>query len=66
MYALKKILLTVVAFFLCTTLSFSQDKFRIIGGGKQQSMSFKLINNLIVIPVEVNGSEFNFFIRYRC
>jgi len=40
----------------------SQDKFRIIGNSKYEAMPFKLINNLIVIPVEVNGSKLNFLL----
>ena len=40
----------------------SQDKFRIIGNSKYEAMPFKLINNLIVIPIEVNGSKLNFLL----
>ena len=48
--------------FFSTTLSFSQDTFRIIDGRDSQAITFKLINNLIIIPVEVNGSELNFLL----
>ena len=54
--------LYLLLFFVClnSLLTFSQDRFSIIGGSKSYSMSFKLINNLIVIPIKVNGSELNF------
>jgi len=40
----------------------SQDNFHINGRSKQESMSFKMINNLIVLPVNVNGSTLNFLL----
>ena len=47
----------------CVVLKgYSQDKFRIIGKSKYQAISFKLINNLIVLPIEVNGSKLNFLL----
>ena len=58
--------LKIIAFsclFICTTRQgYTQDKFQIIGQSKHESMSFKMINNLIVIPIEVNGSELNFLL----
>lgn len=40
---------------------FSQRNFRIIGEDKQL-ISFKLLNNLIVFPINVNGKELNFIL----
>jgi len=42
--------------------SFSQDEFVLTNNAKSQTLSFKLINNLIVIPVEVNGNDLNFIL----
>jgi hypothetical protein len=35
---------------------------RLIGGVKKQKISFKLINNLIIIPLELNGKNLNFIL----
>lgn len=40
----------------------AQNSFRILSGKDQASVSFKLINNLIVIPVEINGVEMSFLL----
>ena len=52
-----------IAFLLlfCSMFSFSQGKFLLQGGDKDK-ISFKLINNLIVIPVEINGVELSFLL----
>jgi len=42
--------------------SYSQDIFKIIGGQESYVMSFKLVNNLIVIPIKVNGNDLNFLL----
>ena len=44
------------------TSSFAQDKFRFLQGLESHSFSFKLINNIIVLPIEVNGSKLNFLL----
>lgn len=36
--------------------------FAIEGGGKVEKLKFELVNNLIVIPVEVNGTELSFLL----
>jgi len=58
MYQSKKI--TFLLFFSCLC-SFSQGKF-ILQGGDNDKISFKLINNLIIIPVEINGVELSFLL----
>jgi RNase P subunit RPR2 len=40
----------------------AQGKFNILKGKDKASVSFKLINNLIVIPVEINGVEMSFLL----
>lgn len=57
-----KILICFCALFCALLQVHSQDKFRIIGNSKYEAMPFKLINNLIVIPIEVNGSKLNFLL----
>jgi len=41
---------------------FSQGSFKLIDNAKKQSVKFKLINNLIVFPIEVNGKTLNFIL----
>jgi len=40
----------------------SQSNFKLEGTSKRQTVSFKLINNLMVFPIEVNGSTLNFIL----
>jgi len=54
--------LALIVFLLVYGLCFSQDKFRIVQGQDSHSVPFKLIYNLIVLPIEVNGSELNFLL----
>lgn len=49
-------------FFFCNNLS-SQNGFRFLEKSKKkQRVSFKLINNLIVIPIEINGKNLSFIL----
>jgi hypothetical protein len=53
---------TIFVIFLLTTLGvFSQGNFS-LQKGTSQKISFKLINNLIIIPVEINGVELSFLL----
>lgn len=61
MYTRIRFLLVIVVFNL-PLLVLSQDVFNISGKGKSYGMPFKLINDLIVLPVKVNGSELNFLL----
>ncbi|MBA6157005.1 aspartyl protease family protein [Tenacibaculum sp. S7007] len=55
-------LLNIVIFFFCLS-SFSQKNFQFFGSNKdKQEISFKLINNLIVIPLEINGHKLSFIL----
>ncbi len=40
----------------------AQGNMRIVGGKNKQKVSFKLVNNLIIIPVSVNGQELSFIL----
>ncbi len=57
----RKILFLVIC---CLTLSFSfaQSEFVFLNGVKKYTTTFKLINNLIVFPIDVNGKELNFIL----
>ena len=46
---------------MCGLFSFSQGKFALQGANKDK-INFKLINNLIIIPVEINGVELSFLL----
>lgn len=54
-------ILTVI-FLLLLNSVFSQDGFSIKGNKKRIAIPFKTINNLIIVPVEVNGSQLNFLL----
>lgn len=50
-------------FLLVTTLfSYSQGKFVLQNGKESDKIKFKLINNLVIIPVEINGAELTFIL----
>lgn len=57
---LKKITL-LICFVLSAAPFFSQGSFKLLNTDKDR-IKFKLINNLIVIPVEINGAELNFLL----
>lgn len=58
---IKRPYILILIFLLCTNFLSAQD-FRFIGKNTSQTFSFKLINNLIIIPVEVNGSKLSFIL----
>ncbi|AMC12180.1 hypothetical protein Lupro_03370 [Lutibacter profundi] len=45
-----------------TFYSLAQNNFSLINGVKKQTISFKLLSNLIVFPIEVNGRKLNFIL----
>lgn len=59
---MKKSIILIVLFLCFCNSSFSQDKFVIEGKRKTDRINFKLINNLIIIPVEVNGVTLSFLL----
>ncbi len=53
----------LILFFICWShSSFSQDKFIIQNKKQSDKIRFKLINNLIVIPVNINGVTLSFLL----
>ncbi len=57
---LKKLGLLWVLFF--SVLGFSQSKFVFPTNVKKDKISFKMVHNLVVIPVKVNGVQLNFLL----
>lgn len=57
---LNKVVQLLLLFFLST--SWSQNGFDIVNKKTKVSIPFKFINNLIIIPVEVNGTKLNFLL----
>lgn len=52
----------VFLFLMCSVTSFSQSEFHLVNPTKKVVLPFKLINNLIFIPVRVNGEELTFLL----
>ena len=53
----------VISFILCCfKISIAQGNFRLISNTKKQTVSFRLINNLVILPIEVNGKKLNFIL----
>jgi PDZ domain/Aspartyl protease len=58
---MKKIFIFSFFFLISCISTMAQGKF-VLQSGAQDKIKFKLINNLIVIPVEVNGVELTFLL----
>ncbi|GAA3615776.1 PDZ domain-containing protein [Flavivirga amylovorans] len=61
-FSIKKPINLILIIFCFTNLSFSQNKFTIENKKQSDKINFKLINNLIIIPVEVNGVNLSFLL----
>ena len=59
---MKKCLLGFLVFFCIQNFCHAQGEFRIQNKRKSDKIKFKLINNLIVIPVQINGVELSFIL----
>ena len=59
---MKRILVLILLFFCLSNLSYSQGEFVIQNHKRSDKIKFKFINNLIVIPVEINGVELSFLL----
>lgn len=57
----KNYALLLIVFVFNSTLGKAQE-FRFLGDKSTQTISFELINNLIIIPVTVNGTELSFIL----
>ncbi len=47
---------------MTTVLSYGQDGFKIKGGKTTDKIQFEFINNLVIIPVILNGTELSFLL----
>ena len=54
--------LVILLLLCCNGLGFSQGEFIVQNKRKSDKIHFKFINNLIVIPVEINGVELSFLL----
>lgn len=54
--------LLIVLFFLCSVFSYAQDGFTFNSNKNKITIPFQFINNLIFIPINVNGLELNFLL----
>jgi len=59
---MKKIIWIILILFSINNLGYSQSNFVIQNKKKTDKIHFKLINNLIIIPVEINGVELSFLL----
>lgn len=59
---MKKIIWIIIFIFSLNNLGYSQSKFVIQNKKGTDKIRFKLINNLIIIPVEINGVELSFLL----
>jgi len=57
-----KLLTQLLCFLLFSPLLFAQEGFQFTTHHKKVSIPFQLINNLIIVPVKVNGIELNFLL----
>lgn len=58
---LKTVVFSIFLLFAATEV-ISQGKFQLQNSSERQAVSFKLLNNLIVFPIEVNGRPLNFIL----
>jgi len=59
---MEKAFYIIMIFFCLSNLSFSQGEFVIQNKKESDKIRFKLIHNLIIIPVEINGVELSFIL----
>ena len=62
---MKKKLIYRILFFallISANFGFSQGDFKLFENVKKSNISFKLVNNLVVFPMEVNGKKLNFIL----
>ncbi|PTX63461.1 aspartyl protease [Kordia periserrulae] len=60
---MRKLKIHIFLLLFCISgIAQAQSKFHIIDGKEKASVSFKLINNLIVLPVEINGVSMSFLL----
>ena len=60
-YYLRTVVFSIVLLFVGTK-AISQSRFQLKNPSEKQAISFKLLNNLIIFPIEVNGRPLNFIL----
>ena len=55
-------ILLIILFFCTSGFSFSQEKFIVQNRKHSAKIKFKLIHNLIILPVEINGVTLSFLL----
>lgn len=53
---------SIVFLLLCTQILWAQDGFQFDSNKNRTSIPFQFINNLVIIPIEVNGISLNFLL----
>ncbi|WP_298506384.1 PDZ domain-containing protein [uncultured Maribacter sp.] len=59
---MRKIATLFILLLLCSAFSAIGQNFELPNGQDFQKVKFKLVNNLIVMPIEVNGTELSFIL----
>lgn len=59
---MNKCVLSALCFLYFSNFAWTQETFQFTTAKKKQRLTFELINNLIVIPVRVNGVELSFLL----
>lgn len=59
---MTRLLIVGMLFLFLSNLGYSQSKFVVQNKRQSSRINFKLINNLIIIPVEINGVELSFLL----
>ncbi|MBD0832368.1 aspartyl protease family protein [Aestuariibaculum sediminum] len=59
---MKRITVFIVYFFCLHYCGYSQDRFIVQNAKQSDKVKFQLINNLIIIPVEINGVNLSFLL----
>ena len=59
---MRRLLTIGILFLFLSNLGFAQGKFEVQNRKQSSRINFKLINNLIIIPVEINGVELSFLL----
>lgn len=59
---MRRLLTLVMLFLILSNLGYSQSKFVVQNKRQSSRINFKLINNLIIMPVEINGVVLSFLL----
>ena len=57
---LRKYIVILILLFCCFSFSGIAQTYQLPAGKKYHKVKFELINNLMVIPIDVNGTELSF------